>query len=593
MAGIRKVDAQQIRRTDVGTGPEAKAPQALTPSELSQLLAKAFGNLTLHGNELPALEKALKQAGPHAADFQKNIERRLQDPNLKVSPQSLDKLQSLGIDVSRARETIKKNTDLRTTEKLGQTETNTVADKVTGEAAANNAVDKHAAIQASHAGRAVAKNELTPEFKLAKQLGGDLAGRIWADKAPPELKAIGEAIGPQVSSLAQQTAVSVMSDPNAMANISQLVSKMGSEGFSKALASSTKDISGHFLNTAGVQAKNPEAIKAALSGIEKLGPKIGGSLGEKMAETASKLGPKLLGDGASAAASTAGTAAKAAAGTAGTAAKTAGAAAKTAAQTAGTATKVAATGAKVLPVIGNIVSVGSTLLAGASLLSQLTKKPRDVEKILKEGVNTLTQGVGIAFPWVALGGTLTDAAWSAKLGVSDQKKAAAGIPVTENANVLASLPLLTDSAQILQSALAGAGKHDAAEKVGTLVTTTKTMAKLDLNNPGDRISMMRKDQQAALVALAHETKAELEAASNDEPTGTRKESLNSLARGFGALADTVLATSRFDKREGSPGFDDNAKKDLEVKRNELAGNLVKQLGELGYAELLRRGGSAT
>ncbi len=159
--------------------------------------------------------------------------------------------------------------------------------------------------------------------------------------------------------------------------------------------------------------------------------------------------------------------------------------------------------------------------------------------------------------------------------------------------MLASLPLLTDAAQILQSGLAGAGKHDAAEKVGNLVTTTKTMAKLDLNNPGDRIAMMRKDQQAALVALAHETKAELEAASTDEPTGTRKESLMSLAKGFGALADTVLATSRFDKREGTPGFDDKAKKDLEVKRNELAGNLVKQLGELGYAELLRRGEAAT
>ncbi len=595
MAGIRKVDAQQIRRTEV-KAPEAEAPKALSPSELSQILAKAFGNLILHGNELPALEKALKQAGPHAADFQKNIERRLADPNIKVSPQSLDKLQSLGIDVSRARETIKKNTDLRTTEKLGQTETNTVADKVTGEAAAQNAVDKHAAIQASHAGRAVAKNELSPEFKLAKQLTGDVAGRIWADKAPPELKAMGDAIGPQVSSLAQQTAMSVMSDPNAMANISQLVSKMGQEGFTKALASSTKDISGHFLNSAGVQAKNPEAIKAALGGIEKLAPKVGGSLGEKMAETASKLGPKLLGEGAGAAAQTGAAAAKTAAQTGAAAAKTAqvaGGAAKAAVQTAGTATKVAATGAKALPVIGNIVSVGSTLLAGASLLSQLTKKPRDVEKILKEGVNTLTQGVGIAFPWVALGGTLTDAAWSAKLSVSDQKKAAAGIPVTENANVLASLPLLTDAAQILQSGLAGAGKHDAAEKVGNLVTTTKTMAKLDLNNPGDRIAMMRKDQQAALVALAHETKAELEAASNDEATGTRKESLMSLAKGFGALADTVLATSRFDKREASPGFDDKAKKDLEVKRNELAGNLVKQLGELGYAELLRRGEAAT
>jgi hypothetical protein len=574
MAGIRKVDTQQVRRNE-GTTPQTMTTttttEALSPSALSQILAKAFGNLTLHGNEVPALEKALKQAGPHAADFKANIERRLQDPNLKVSGQSLDQLAALGVNVEKARANLAARTDLKTTQNLGQTAEKTVAEGPTGQAAAQNAVDKHAAIQASHAGRAVAKNELSPEFKLAKQLTGEIAGRIWSDKAPPELKAVADAIGPQVSSLAQQTAMSVMSDPNAMANISQLLAKAGKEGFTAALSSSTKEISEHFLKTAGVQAKNPEAIKAALSGIEQLAPKLGHSLGPKVAETASKLGPKLLGDSAN------------------VAAKTAGAAASTAGSAAATTAKVAATGSKALPVIGNIVSVGSTLLAGANLLSQLTKKPRDVEKILKEGVNTLTQGVGIAFPWVALGGTLMDAAWSAKTSVSDQKKMAQGIPVAENANVLASLPLLTDSAEILQSVLKGAGKGDAADKVGQLVTTTKTMAKLDLNNPGDRLSLMRRDQQEALVALAHETKAELEAASHDEGDGSRKDALKRLAHGFGALADTTLAGMRYDKQEARPGFDDKAKADLLVKRNELAGSLVKQLGELGLVELQRRG----
>lgn len=569
MAGIRKVDAPQVRRADVGT-TEGQAPQGLSPSELSQLLAKAFGDGKLHGNELPALAKALQQAGPNGADFKKNLERRLQDPNLQVTPQSLDTLATLGVDVTRARATLEKNTDLKTTQNLGQTADKTVADKVSGEAASQNALGKHAAIQASHQGAAVAKNELSPEFKLAKQLTGDLAGRIWHDKAPPELKAMGDAIGPQLSSMAQQTALSVMSDPNAMANISQLVAKAGKEGFTKALASTTKQVGEHFVKTTGVAAKNPEAIKAALQGMEQLAPKLGHTLGPKIAETAAKLGPKLLGDGAHVAT-----------------------AAATATTAAATTAKVAATGAKALPIIGNIVSVGSTLLAGANLLSQLTKKPRDVEKILKEGVNTLTQGVGIAFPWVALGGTLTDAAWSAKTSVSDQKKAAQGIPVTDNANALASLPLLTDSAEILRSVLAGAGKTDAADKVGALVATTKTMAKLDLNSPGDRLSMLRKDQQQALVSMAHETRAELEQASTDEAVGTRKEALIKLAGGFGALADTTLATMRYDKREASPGFDDKAAADLKVKRNELAGTLVKQLSELGYAELLRRSEAST
>lgn len=574
MAGIPKVDTQQVRRSE-GTTPSTAIPEALSPSALSQILARAFGNLALHGNELPALEKALKQAGPHAADFKQNIERRLQDPNLKVSAQSLDQLAALGVNVDKARANLAARTDLKTTQQLGQTAEKTVADGATGQQASQNAVDKHAAIQASHAGRAVAKNELSPEFKLAKQLTGELAGRIWSDKAPPELKAVADAIGPQVSSLAQQTAMSVMQDPNAMANVSQLLAKVGKDGFASALSSSTKEVSEHFLKTAGVQAKNPEAIKAALSGIEQLAPKLGHSLGPKIAETASKLGPKLLGDGAN------------------VAAKTAGAAASTAGTAAGTAAKVAATGSKALPVIGNIVSVGSTLLAGANLLSQLTKKPRDVEKILKEGVNTLTQGIGIAFPWVALGGTLTDAAWAAKTSVSDQKKAAQGIPVAENANVLASLPLLTDSAEILQSVLKGAGKSDAADKVGQLVTTTKTMAKLDLNNPGDRLSLMRRDQQEALIALAHETKAELEVASADEGDSSRKDAFKRLAHGFGALADTTLATMRYDKQEARPGFDDKAKQDLLVKRNELASSLVKQLSELGLVELQRRSASQT
>jgi hypothetical protein len=573
MAGIRKVDAPQVRRADVGstgTATESQAPQGLSPSALSQLLAKAFGNGTLHGNELPSLAGALKQAGPHAAEFKKNLERRLQDPNLQVSAQSLDTLATLGVDVSRARATLEKHTDKTTTQNLGQTADKVVADKVSGEAASTNALGKHAAIQASHQGAAVAKNELSPEFKLAKQLTGDLAGRIWHDKAPPELKAMGDAIGPQLSSMAQQTALSVMSDPNAMANISQLVAKAGKEGFTKALTSSTKQVGEHFLQTTGVAAKNPEAIKAALQGMEQLAPKLGHTLGPKVAETAAKLGPKLLGDTA----------------------QVATAAAATATSAAATGAKVAATGAKALPIIGNIVSVGSTLLAGANLLSQLTKKPRDVEKILKEGVNTLTQGVGIAFPWVALGGTLTDAAWAAKTSVSDQKKAAQGIAVTDNANALASLPLLTDSAEILRSVLAGAGKADAADKVGALVSTTKTMAKLDLNSPGDRLSMLRKDQQQALVSMAHESRAELEQASADEAVGTRKQALITLAGGFGALADTTLATMRYDKREAAPGFDDKAGADLKVKRNELAGTLVKQLSELGYAELLRRQGVA-
>ena len=575
MVGIRKADGRSNVQQPTTTQSEGQAPAALSPTELTQILAKVFSNLQVHGNEVPALADALKRAGPLKPDLLANLERRLADPNLKVTPETLDKLKGLGLDVTKATANYKKNTDLKTSEKLGQTADKQVEAKVEGAAASTNALGAQKAVLDSHKGSAVAKNELTPEFKLAKQLVGDVVGRMYSDKAPPEMKAVVDAIGPQVSALAQQTALSVMQDPNAMANIAQLMSKVGKEGFQAALASSTKEVSGHFLKTAGVQAKNPEAIKAALQGIEQLAPKLGSSLGPKIAATAQKLGPKLEGVGAE-------VATKVAAG-AGKAAATGGAKAVVA----GGAATAAKAGGQALPIIGNVISVGSTLLAGANFIGQLMKKPHDFEKVMKEGINTALQGIGIAFPWVALGGTLVDAAWSAKTGVSDQKKSAAGIPVTENANFADALPLLTDSAEVLRSVLMGAGKGDAADKVANLIATTKTMGQLDLNKPGDRIALLRKDEQQALIALAHESKGELEQLSKVE-TGSRKEGLLKLAGVFGALADTTLATMRFDKREAAPGFDEKSKKDLETKRNELAGTLVKQLGDLGLAEMLRR-----
>ena len=58
--------------------------------------------------------------------------------------------------------------------------------------------------------------------------------------------------------------------------------------------------------------------------------------------------------------------------------------------------------------------------------------------------------------------------------------------------------------------------------------------------------MLRKDQQQALVSMAHESRAELEQASADEAVGTRKQALITLAGGFGALADTTLASMRYE-----------------------------------------------
>jgi hypothetical protein len=449
----------------------------------------------------------------------------------------------------------RRHLDLRTQGPLGVTDEKRVADPVRGDVAAARQLEKHAAIQASHQGQAVALNELSPEFKLAKDLARDLAGKVWVDHAPPELKAIQEAIGPQVSALATQTVTRLLQDPVAAANLASLPAAFAAGGFKSAAQSAGRDVAGHFLQAAGVQAKNPEAIKAALTGIEQLAPRVGGTLGPKLAQTAANLGPRLLGESVQAATATA------------------------------TATKSTA---HALPLVGNIVSVGSTLLAGANLIGQLAKTPRDVEKILKEGVNTLTQGLGVAFPWVALGGTLMDAAWSAKTSVSDQKKIAAGLPVTESANVAAALPLLSDSSDVLRAALVAAGKTETADKLAALSATTKTLAEREVREPGARLAALRKDQQEALTALSHEAHRDLSDVAASE-TGPRKQALLELAQGFGGLADATLATLRMDKRAGSPLLDEAARRDLQTKRNELAGKLVGQLGRAATAELLRRG----
>ena len=132
MAGIRKAEGRgTVPQTT--TTKEAEAPGELAPSELTQVLSRVFGNLQVHGNEIPALADALKRAGGLKPDLVQNIERRLGDPNLKVTPQTLDQLKALGLDVTRATQNLQKHQDLKTTQNLGQTADKKVEAKVEGE----------------------------------------------------------------------------------------------------------------------------------------------------------------------------------------------------------------------------------------------------------------------------------------------------------------------------------------------------------------------------------------------------------------------------------------------------------------------------
>ena len=138
MVGIRKADGRsnvQQPTTTTTTSEGAQTPAALSPTELTQILAKVFSNAQVHGNEVPALADALKRAGPLQPDLLANLERRLADPNLKVTPETLDKLKGLGLDVTKATANLRKQNhfqqgDLKTSEKLGQTADKQVEAKV-------------------------------------------------------------------------------------------------------------------------------------------------------------------------------------------------------------------------------------------------------------------------------------------------------------------------------------------------------------------------------------------------------------------------------------------------------------------------------
>jgi hypothetical protein len=439
--------------------------------------------------------------------------------------------------------------DVRDDAPVGQTADKVVADALPAAQVGANAQATQQAIADSHRGVAVGKHELKASHRLAKQLVTDVVSTTWDKKATPELQAIKEAIGPHLSAMAKETGARLLSDPAAAANLSTVVAKLGKEGFQAALSSSSKDVAGHFLKAAGIEATNPAVIRAALNGIEAIAPSLGTTLGPKVAGTAAKLAPRLLGEAAGKGAVVAGK----------------------------------ATG-QALPLVGNIISVGTTLVAGANLISQIGKKPRDGEKIAKEGINTLTQMVGIAFPWVALGGTLTDAAWSAKIGVTDGKRAVAGEDITASADVKASLPLLSDSAELLQAALQGAGHGDAAKHVGKLSSTVTTLASDEHQDPAKRLSMLRHDEQSAFLATANAAHSGLEELLKDEPPSPRRQALVQLAGSFGAFANVMMATMGFDKR-ADKGLTEQGRKDLQTKRNDLASTLVQQLSELGVAEL--------
>ena len=609
----------------------------LEPEELDRLIrvmGNAFAQIDMNtqANHAARLDQQLAgivrkgQASPAQID---DLERLVSDVAAKLGEKPA--LQS-AIDVHR-RDALK-HTDATTDAQVVQTgpkSTTAAADGrlVTGQAASKNWNQKREAVEQSHAGTRLASNELTPEYKLAKQLLGHLYPAL-DQSLPDEWRAATGSLKQQLGPLADKTALRCLQDPQTMKNLNAVLGQVGKQGFTDAIKAASRDIFGHFSTTVGVPTRNPDAIRAGLGQVEQLAGKMGGKHGDKILRLSKELGPKLLGesveatikdpnavaDVAKAAGEVAGNAAqtaatvgevgKAAMDAAGAAAQTVSAGAQVAsntAQVAATTAQAAASTAQAagnvaaattgkavgqaLPVVGNVISAASTAMAAGNFVQQLFKRPPDFEKILKEGVNTALQGVGIAFPWAGLGATLLNAAWGGKMRSTDKKKADQGLPVTESANILASLPLLTESSQYVSALLRGFGKGDIADKFDNVTATANAMDKLDLNTPDQRLMLMQRQQQEALASLLHDSKDEL-LRQADGQEGEKREAGLRLANVLGNLAQLFLGTSRVDKRANMPGIDDKAKADIDVKRREMAAEAIDLVGELGVVEALLR-----
>jgi len=229
------------------------------------------------------------------------------------------------------------------------------------------------------------------------------------------------------------------------------------------------------------------------------------------------------------------------------------------------AVKGAASAGKAVPGLGNAIALSSALLAGTRLIKTLFSKGASGEQKAKEGINTLMQSVGVAFPWVGLAGDLVDVGWSAKMASSDKGKdgtAAQGDePKFEGVSKEEAAPLISDPARLLASVLEGAGQGDAAGKLRHLADTTEAVA--------DR-KVIESSQLGALSALSNVAATETKRAADDEPVPENREALDSLAHGFGELFSVLY---RHNKLKGQDG----------EKRDELKADLMRITGDVALA----------
>lgn len=418
-------------------------------------------------------------------------------------------------------------------------------------------------------GGAVTRRELAPEFRAAQQVAQRFGEAQLAqlEDEQPQWKAAFDAVAPEVTEMARKTAGELRKNPEALARVQNVVARVGQEGFRDAVAKAAPDVGEAFSRATGVQMMNEPVVKAALDGLPALAERVAPAHADKLAKGCAAASAKL---GLTAATETveavAKGAAKEAAGEAveavakGVAKEAAGEAVEAVAkgvakEAAGEAVeagaKVAAKGAagagKAVPVVGNVIAVGSTCLAAVGLVREIAKSPRDAERIAKEGVNTLLQGVGIAFPWAALGGDLMDVGWSAKLAVQDAKAKgaspeqakAAGAAAAKKGPPLKELaPVASEPARALAAALDGAGHAGVGKAFRDVAKAADDLGSAD--SPQARADWKR-TQTLAFSQLASTSQRELEGAAKDAATPGERDALETLAHGFGELFRVLYA----------------------------------------------------
>jgi hypothetical protein len=472
------------------------------------------------------------------------------------------------------------------------------------------------------AGTAVSKSEFTPHHKAAKIIGAQIqnAGDAYLAENHPETKAAVDAIGPQVESMVSSTVAELSANPESMARVKNAISLIGQEGFQQAAKGAGGDIAKAFTQATGVPAMNPEVVSGLLQGLPKIAQKVAPEAAESVAlhcgQVAAKLGleagaeavaktavkegaeaavkagataaaksvakegaeaavkagataaaKSVAKEGAEAAVKAGATAAaKSVAKEGAEAAVKAGAtaAAKSVAKEGAEATakagakKLATSSGKAVPGLGNIIAIGSACLAGVKFVKSLFQTPKDGEQIAKEGLNTLLQTVGIAFPWVALGGDLVDMGWSAKKAVTDNqqgKTAQQGINRTDAAGLVAT------PARLLSSTLEGAGQKGTARAFSDLATATETAS----NTRG-----LEKAQLNALSQFSNMASSEVKKAAAEEENPATRDALHTVAHGFGELFKVLYQHQKLKGQDGP-------------KRADVKGQLIRITGDVALA----------